>query len=136
MSFTEVIAQAYLARVQLWSDGFYATPGLHWDAKTMRGHPFSYFSYGAAVSEVVRLMAPAVVHIRYEVGEDWSGDWAIFFRVLLSDEASQGSNLRDVTTQVVERISELLDFTSMGIHAYYNFRSQSEQAELREPAWA
>ncbi len=34
-------------------DGFYATPGLHWDAASMNGNPFSYFSYGAAVSEVV-----------------------------------------------------------------------------------
>ena len=32
---------------------FYATPGLHWDAKTLQGRPFFYFSYGAAVSEVV-----------------------------------------------------------------------------------
>ena len=51
--FAELVQKAYLARVQLWSDGFYATPGLHWDAKTMTGHPFSYYAYGAAVSEVV-----------------------------------------------------------------------------------
>jgi xanthine dehydrogenase large subunit len=51
--FPELVQKAYLARVQLWSDGFYATPGLHWDPKTMTGHPFSYYSYGAAVSEVV-----------------------------------------------------------------------------------
>jgi xanthine dehydrogenase large subunit len=51
--FIELVAKAYLARVQLWSDGFYATPGLHWDPKTMNGRPFSYFAYGAAVSEVV-----------------------------------------------------------------------------------
>jgi xanthine dehydrogenase large subunit len=51
--FAELVAKAYLARVQLWSDGYYATPGLHWDAKTMTGHPFSYYAYGAAVSEVV-----------------------------------------------------------------------------------
>jgi xanthine dehydrogenase large subunit len=51
--FVELVAKAYLARVQLWSDGFYATPGLHWDPKTMSGRPFSYFAYGAAVSEVV-----------------------------------------------------------------------------------
>ncbi|WP_194712324.1 xanthine dehydrogenase molybdopterin binding subunit [Noviherbaspirillum soli] len=51
--FVEIVAQAYLARVQLWSDGFYATPGLHWDSKTMTGHPFSYYAYAAAVSEVV-----------------------------------------------------------------------------------
>ncbi|WP_409456075.1 xanthine dehydrogenase molybdopterin binding subunit [Massilia sp.] len=53
LPFEELVAKAYLARVQLWSDGFYATPGLSWDPKTMTGHPFSYFAYGAAVSEVV-----------------------------------------------------------------------------------
>ncbi len=53
LPFEELVAKAYLARVQLWSDGFYATPGLHWDPKTMTGRPFSYFAYGAAVSEVV-----------------------------------------------------------------------------------
>ena len=51
--FPELVQKAYLARVQLWSDGFYATPGLHWDPKTMNGRPFSYYAYGAAVSEVV-----------------------------------------------------------------------------------
>jgi xanthine dehydrogenase large subunit len=51
--FAELVQKAYLARVQLWSDGFYATPNLHWNPKTMNGHPFSYYAYGAAVSEVV-----------------------------------------------------------------------------------
>ena len=53
MPFSQLVAAAYLARVQLWSDGFYATPKVHWDAKTLQGHPFYYFAYGAAVSEVV-----------------------------------------------------------------------------------
>ncbi len=53
ISFEELVAQAYQARVQLWSDGFYATPGLHWDRSTLTGRPFYYFAYGAAVSEVV-----------------------------------------------------------------------------------
>jgi xanthine dehydrogenase large subunit len=51
--FESLVQKAYLARVQLWSDGYYATPNLHWDPKTMSGHPFSYYAYGAAVSEVV-----------------------------------------------------------------------------------
>jgi xanthine dehydrogenase large subunit len=53
LSFRELIVQAYMARVQLWSDGFYATPGLSWNKETMQGRPFYYFAYGAAVSEVV-----------------------------------------------------------------------------------
>jgi xanthine dehydrogenase large subunit len=39
--------------VQLWSDGFYATPGLHWNKATLQGRPFYYFAYGAACSEVL-----------------------------------------------------------------------------------
>jgi xanthine dehydrogenase large subunit len=53
LAFDELVGQAYVARVQLWSDGFYATPGLHWDRATLTGRPFYYFAYGAAVSEVV-----------------------------------------------------------------------------------
>ncbi|MGF6603864.1 xanthine dehydrogenase large subunit [Paraburkholderia sp. GAS448] len=51
--FEEIVAKAYLARVQLWSDGFYATPKLYWDQAKLQGRPFYYYSYGAAVSEVV-----------------------------------------------------------------------------------
>jgi len=53
IAFETLVGQAYLDRVQLWSDGFYATPGLHWDRDRMQGNPFYYFAYGAAVSEVV-----------------------------------------------------------------------------------
>ncbi|MEY4766659.1 MAG: xanthine dehydrogenase molybdopterin binding subunit [Pseudomonadota bacterium] len=53
LSFEDAVMAAYMARVQLWSDGFYATPGLHWDRTTMQGRPFYYFAYGAACSEVL-----------------------------------------------------------------------------------
>ncbi len=70
MSFRELVAEAYMARVQLWSDGFYATPGLSWNKDTMQGKPFFYFAYGAAASEVVvdtltgewKLLAAHVLH--------------------------------------------------------------------------
>jgi hypothetical protein len=88
----------------------------------------------AAVSDIVRLLSPDVVHIRYDIDRDWSGDWAIFFRVLLSDEASK-NRLSDVVSKVVWRLSERLDFPSMGLFPYHNFRSESEQAVLREESW-
>jgi xanthine dehydrogenase large subunit len=53
VGFCALVQEAYFARVQLWSDGFYATPGLHWNRETLQGKPFFYFAYGAAVSEVV-----------------------------------------------------------------------------------
>jgi xanthine dehydrogenase large subunit len=51
--FADVVHAAYMARVQLWSDGFYTTPGLSWDRATLQGRPFYYYAYGAAVSEVL-----------------------------------------------------------------------------------
>ena len=51
-SFAEVVSQAYAARVQLWSDGFYRTPKIHYDKTTLSGRPFYYFANGAACTEV------------------------------------------------------------------------------------
>lgn len=50
--FTEVVKLAYANRIQLWSDGFYRTPKIHYDKTTLTGRPFYYFSYGAACTEV------------------------------------------------------------------------------------
>ena len=39
-------------RVSLSATGYYRTPDIHWDAETMTGSPFYYFTYGAAIAEV------------------------------------------------------------------------------------
>jgi xanthine dehydrogenase large subunit len=51
-SFEEVVRLAYANRIQLWSDGFYRTPKIHYDKTTLTGRPFYYFAYGAACTEV------------------------------------------------------------------------------------
>lgn len=50
--FEDVVQMAYANRIQLWSDGFYRTPKIHYDKLTLTGRPFYYFSYGAACTEV------------------------------------------------------------------------------------
>ena len=52
LGWAELVAAAYVQRVQLWAAGFHRTEGLHWDSSTMQGSPFKYFSYGAAATEV------------------------------------------------------------------------------------
>jgi hypothetical protein len=89
----------------------------------------------AAIQEVANALAPDVVRIRYEIGEDWSGQWAIFFKVVLSDDAAR-RRLLEVETKIAWGLAERLDFSSMGVVPYHNFRSVSEQAALQEPAWA
>ncbi|WP_374976106.1 xanthine dehydrogenase molybdopterin binding subunit [Microbacterium trichothecenolyticum] len=52
MLFADVVAAAYLQRVQLFAAGYYRTEGLHWDADRQQGSPFKYFAYGCAAAEV------------------------------------------------------------------------------------
>jgi xanthine dehydrogenase large subunit len=70
MTFAELVKKAYQARVPLSATGFYATPKIHYDRRTLTGRPFFYFAYGAAVSEVAvdtltgehRLCAVDILH--------------------------------------------------------------------------
>ncbi len=52
IAFADLVRAAYVARIQLSATGFYTTPKIHWDRKAGRGHPFYYFAYGAAATEV------------------------------------------------------------------------------------
>jgi xanthine dehydrogenase large subunit len=52
LSFAEVVEAAYRQRLPLFASGYYRTPEIHYDPKTHQGHPFYYYAYGAAVSEV------------------------------------------------------------------------------------
>ncbi len=70
LPFADLARSAYMARVPLSATGFYATPKIHYDPKTLTGRPFFYFAYGAAVSEVAidtltgehRLLAVDILH--------------------------------------------------------------------------
>lgn len=53
MAFADLVHKAYLARVPLWSSGFYATPDIHFDRAAGKGNPFYYFAYGLAATEVL-----------------------------------------------------------------------------------
>ena len=52
LAFEDVVRATYNARISLSATGYYRTPGLSWDPKLGRGHPFYYFAVGAAVCEV------------------------------------------------------------------------------------
>lgn len=53
ISFGTLAKHCWVQRVSLSASGFYATPKIHWDGVKLKGRPFFYFTYGAAVSEVV-----------------------------------------------------------------------------------
>lgn len=53
LGFAELVRLAYEQRIDLGARGFHATPGVDFNRETGRGHPFHYFTNGAAVSEVL-----------------------------------------------------------------------------------
>src|ERR1039457_2948319 len=78
----------------------------------------------AAVAAVLRELSPSVQHIRYEIAPDWSGQWALFFRVLLSDDASNTMSLREIAPWVMSRMTEKLDLPNLGLFPFFYFRSE------------
>ncbi|MEO1701112.1 MAG: xanthine dehydrogenase molybdopterin binding subunit [Pseudomonadota bacterium] len=52
IEFSQLAKMSWAKRVSLSEAGHYATPKIHWDAKSMKGRPFFYFTYGAAIAEV------------------------------------------------------------------------------------
>ena len=70
LPFADLVDAAYHARVPLSATGFYATPKIHYDRRTLTGRPFFYYAYGAACAEVAidtltgehRLLAVDILH--------------------------------------------------------------------------
>ena len=53
LSFSELTFSCWENRISLSSTGFYKTPKIHWDQGKLKGHPYFYFTWGAAVSEAL-----------------------------------------------------------------------------------
>lgn len=76
---------------------------------------------------------PGVVKWNFTVDNDWSGEPAIFFWITLSDEAARREVLSQNSRRITQFITQRLDpMGQWGLIPYFNFRSQSEQANLKE----
>ncbi|HXB67041.1 MAG TPA: hypothetical protein VNY05_02290 [Candidatus Acidoferrales bacterium] len=90
----------------------------------------------ADVRRAAQSLGADVVHINFEIGFDEMGFASIFFNIVLTDEASRPARLRFVAQQVALTLMNQLKTDENGVHAYFNFRSQSEVASIKDPAWA
>jgi hypothetical protein len=89
-----------------------------------------------AINDLKPALGPDVVRLRYTLGQDWTGDPAIFFRIVLSDQASR-DQLHNATMQIQNAIVQRLErLEQWGVLPYFSYRSQAEQAALQEEAWA
>jgi hypothetical protein len=90
----------------------------------------------ADVRRAEKSLGGDVVHINFEIGSDAMGSDSIFFNVVLADEASRPARLRFVAQHVALTLMNQLKTDENGVHAYFNFRSQSEVAGTEDPGWA
>jgi hypothetical protein len=88
------------------------------------------------IKEVEQKLGDDIIHIRYSFGTNWNGYPAIYFRTLLPDAvADNDDRLGDVGRRVRRELAERWNLLDWDRTPYFNFRSQSEQAELKDPEW-
>lgn len=90
----------------------------------------------AGVQRAANALADTVVRIRYDFGQDWTGDPSIFFRIVITDDAANRPRLNETANAIALILMREVKAEEQGLHPYFNFRSASEQATLKEPAWA
>ena len=99
-----------------------------------------YIDLGKLAAEIERVklkLGPEVVRLRYSVSPDSTDDPSIHFRIVLTDSASRKECLGEVSAGIVKMFfDELRPYENWGMHMYFRFRSQSEQAQREglEPA--
>jgi xanthine dehydrogenase large subunit len=49
LDWKKLVMLAYMSRISLSEHAHYSTPGIYFDAKTEKGHPFAYHVYGMAI---------------------------------------------------------------------------------------
>jgi hypothetical protein len=89
----------------------------------------------AGLQRAKKALAPDVVRIRFNVGEDWTGTPALFFRVVLTDKASTPGKLGELVQRISNKIDEETKAYGFGLFPYVDFRSLSETHELKEAEW-
>jgi len=89
----------------------------------------------AGIAKARKAFARDVVRIRFNLGEDWTGDPAVYIRVVLTDAASKEEYLYDVAQRVRREVRNEIKVEEIGLHPYFSFRSQSETVTYKDVKW-
>jgi hypothetical protein len=79
--------------------------------------------FQSTVNRVAQQLRPQVNDITFALGNDWSGEPAVF--------SSRREQLLRVTNQVSNTIVQMVQpLEQWGVLPYFNFRSEAEQAKI------
>jgi hypothetical protein len=94
--------------------------------------------FAQKVDEVARKFPDEVVRIRHSFSRDWDGDPAIYFRIVVTDEARRNLPLAVLTGRIEDTlIRDLALFNSeYSVYIpYFEFRTKAEQDRSKDPEW-
>jgi hypothetical protein len=87
-----------------------------------------------AVEKAVARLGPEVIRVRHSIGADASGEPAIFFRIVLTDQSVAEDRLAALTGKITTTLfNELRPYENWGLFPYFSFRAESEQ--ITSPDW-
>ena len=76
-----------------------------------------------------------VIKIRYSFGDDWYGDPAIFFRILLADDTRRDDQFVNITKRVEDALHDGLGPAASEYWPFVTIRTKAEQDKLQDPEW-
>ncbi len=91
----------------------------------------------AEIQQAIGKLGPEVLNVFYSFEDDSTGEPSIFFRIVLADESVQKDSLAKTTGNIRKFLFEEIEpADNWGLHAYFNFRTRSEQERRFDPRWA
>jgi len=98
-----------------------------------RQHVASREEFQQTIEALERQLAPGVVRIRWNVGEDHDRKECLFFRIVLSDEFK--ASLLAIAKEARNTLYDAVSKANIGMFAYTNIRLESEVIALGEKEW-
>jgi hypothetical protein len=94
--------------------------------------------FAQRVDEVAKKFPAEVVRIRHSFSRDWDGDPAIYFRIVVTDEARRTIPLGELTARIRDALTKDLALYESEYSVYipyFNYRTKAEQDEVKSPEW-
>src|SRR6202161_4043426 len=88
--------------------------------------------FAQKVEEVANKFPNEVVRIRHSFSRDWDGDPAIYFRIVVTDEARRTIPLGELTGRIRDALTKDLALYESEYSVYipyFNYRTNAERSE-------
>lgn len=94
--------------------------------------------FAQRVDEVAKKFPSEVVRIRHSFSRDWDGDPAIYFRIVVTNDAEQRYPLPKLTHRIRDALTKDLALYESEYSVYipyFSYRTQADQDRLKDPEW-